>query len=518
MKPITLGALLLTAVFWSNHAIAEPDPGYYDSVDTSSAQAARKTLHEIIDDHVRIPYTDNLTDTWDVLEMADQSQDDPNGIITIYRNAIYIKQHGGNDFYNREHTWPRSYGFPDDHPGNYPFTDMHHLFLADADYNFSRSNIPYANCDASCIELVTDNNDGRGGASGPFPGDSNWMDGEFTDGRWQVWRERRGDIARAMLYMDIRYAGGTHSVTGDAEPDLILTNDRSLIDQGNTGNNTSVAYMGLLSVLLQWHKDDPVDAIERQHHEAVSAFQENRNPFIDHPEYADCVFGDICKTVVGECDSNFVNLVEQTIIVTPTGDDDTANIQCALNTAADDGYPTVKMTADTYYIGGIIVENFTGTLEGTKKTSTIISVLDNSINCTAMQSAGQTSAVIKFIRGEPRIRFMTISASQPCLSNLRIQNLLHFTGTSANDNSCSNDVIFGAVDRMSIDGMDVNFGPLQAISVMAEGNALGGCKDTLLGTFKLNRSEIFNTLTGIATSLKAGAQVDINFNQFQGNA
>ena len=368
------------------------------------------------------------------------------------------------------------------------------------------------------MELVTENNDGRGGAGGPFPGDSNWMDGEFTDGRWQVWSERRGDIARAMLYMDVRYAGGTHTVTGDAEPDLILTNNRSLIDQGNTGNNASVAYMGLLSVLLQWHQDDPVDAIEIQHHEAVASFQENRNPFIDHPEYAACVFAGTCKVVAGECDANFVSFEAHTIVVKPTGSEDTANIQCALLTAAKDGYPIVKMTAGTYYTGGIIVEGFRGTLEGVTKASTIVNVLDHSINCTGMESAGQTSSVIKFVNGEPRIRFMTVRASRPCITAARIQNLLHFTGTSANDSSCSNDVIFAAVDRMSIDGADVNSGPLQAISVMAEGNALGGCKDTLLGTFKLNRSDINNTLTGITTSLKAGAQVDINFNEFRGNA
>jgi len=52
--------------------------------------------------------------------------------------------------------------------------------------------------------------------------------------------------------------------------------------------------MGLLSVLLQWHKDDPVDWIEFQHHEAVASFQENRNPFVDHPEWVKCVFESVC--------------------------------------------------------------------------------------------------------------------------------------------------------------------------------------------------------------------------------
>lgn len=78
----------------------------------------RDTLHELIDDHQRFPYTSSETDTWDVLKIADEDKDSVDGanIITIYRNASYPKQPGGNNFYNREHTWPRSYGFPDNRP------------------------------------------------------------------------------------------------------------------------------------------------------------------------------------------------------------------------------------------------------------------------------------------------------------------------------------------------------------------------------------------------------------------
>lgn len=284
--------VLLHAVLMSG--MAESD--YYNSVDTSSPQAMRDSLHDIIDDHTRYPYTSDATDTWDVLEMADENQDNPNNIITIYHNATFIKLHGGNSFYDREHTWPKSYGFPDNGPElNYPYTDMHHLFLADSDYNFSRSNKPYDNCAPGCLELTTLGNNGRGGAGGVYPADSNWTDGAYTQGRWETWRGRRGDVARALMYMDVRYEGGRHGVTGSVEPDLILTDDRNLMDQSNTGNNEAVGYMGLLSVLLQWHKEDPVDAIEIRHHETVAAFQGNRNPFIDHPQWAACVFENNCS-------------------------------------------------------------------------------------------------------------------------------------------------------------------------------------------------------------------------------
>jgi hypothetical protein len=55
------------------------------------------------------------------------------------------------------------------------------------------------------------------------------------------------------------------------------------------------AYMGVLSVLLAWHRQDPVDAVERRRNEVVFAAQGNRNPFIDHPEWAGCVFEGDCS-------------------------------------------------------------------------------------------------------------------------------------------------------------------------------------------------------------------------------
>ncbi len=278
----------------ASQTLAQPAPGYYSTVDNSSPQGMRDSLHEIIDDHQWIPYTDTSTDTWDVLEIADENQDNAGQVITVYRNAAYGKEGGGNSFYNREHSWPKSYGFPDLNSSNYPYTDMHHLFIADSGYNSSRSNKPFNNCGAACSEKATETNNGRGGLGGGYPGDSNWTTGSFTQGIWEVWNARKGDIARAMFYMDVRYAGGTHGITGVSEPDLILTDNLSLIENSNTGSNISVAYMGLLSTLLQWHYADPVDLIEFQHNEGVAAFQGNRNPFVDNPQWVACVFEFVC--------------------------------------------------------------------------------------------------------------------------------------------------------------------------------------------------------------------------------
>lgn len=268
--------------------------GYYDTVDFSTPANLRSTLHLVIDDHTKIPYTATGTDTWNVLEIADQDPNDSSHILDVYLNASYIKYGEGNLDYNREHTWPKSYGFPDDLVANYPYTDCHHLFLCNDSYNTSRSNKPYRYGTSGDLEKPTEINDGMGGGTGFYPGNSNWTSGSLTEGTWETWTGRRGDVARALLYMDVRYEGGTHGVTGHSEPDLILTDNESLIAASNTGSMESVAYMGMLSVLLEWHTQDPVDTREIARNEAVYSYQGNRNPFIDHPEWVECLFSGIC--------------------------------------------------------------------------------------------------------------------------------------------------------------------------------------------------------------------------------
>lgn len=281
---------IFIAAFITIPASAEIPVNYYQSVDESTPESLRNSLHQIIKGHTKIPYTSSSIDTWDVLEQADEDPNNSNNVIDVYKNASYRKVGGGNSNYNREHSWPKSYGFPNNVSSNYPYTDMHHLFIANGSYNSSRSNKPYADC-TSCNEKVTLLNDGRGGSAT----ESNWTVGSFESGSWETWEGRKGDVARALMYMAIRYEGGSHAVTGHTEPDLILTDDRSLIGASNTGSNIAVAYMGLRAELIDWSREDPVDDYELRHNEVVFTYQGNRNPFIDHPEYIACVFEEICS-------------------------------------------------------------------------------------------------------------------------------------------------------------------------------------------------------------------------------
>lgn len=272
---------------------------YYASVDPSTPATLRATLHALIKDHVQYPYSTTgttLPDTWDILESADEDPNDPTKALDVYKNESYTKVHLGNSFYNREHSWPNSYGFPSS--GHIAYTDCHHLFISHIGYNADRGNLPFGTCSSGCTERTTTVNGGFGGGSGTYPGNSSWFSAGTS--AWETWGRRRGDVARAQLYLDVRYDGGNHAVTGATEPDLILTDDVGLIQ----GTSLSPAYMGRLSTILAWHAQDPPDppndAIELRRNDVVESYQGNRNPFIDHPEWASCLFQGVgCAPATG---------------------------------------------------------------------------------------------------------------------------------------------------------------------------------------------------------------------------
>lgn len=264
--------------------------GYYATAVGKTGEALRLALHEIIDDHTRFPYTSSATDCWDILNDADEDPNNSAHILDVYKNASYTKIAGGMGAYNREHVWPKSYGFPKDQSGNYPYTDCHHLMACDSSYNSARSNLPYDTRGSNDSEKATNTNNNQGGGASISSASSNWQSGSGATGHWETWIGKRGDVARALFYMDVRYEGGTHTLTGHAEPDLILTDDRTKIANSNTGSNEAIGYMGILSTLLKWHTDDPVDDLERERNNTIYSYQGNRNPFIDHPEWAFEIF------------------------------------------------------------------------------------------------------------------------------------------------------------------------------------------------------------------------------------
>jgi endonuclease I len=270
--------LAILLVVFATGALADPPSGYYDSVDFTNPATVRATVHNIIDGHTKIPYTSTSTDTWNVLELADQDPNNSTRIIDVYKNRTQEKFGAGNNFYNREHTWPKSYGFPDDNSTNLPYSDCHMLMLCDVSYNSSRSNNIYDDCASGCNSYPADDYNGEVGV--------NYRNTTV----WETWIGRRGDVARAQFYADVRYSGDT-----GVEPDLILTDNTNLIVA--VSDNASLAYMGVLQTLIQWHYEDPVDDRERNRNDVVQSFQGNRNPFIDHPEFVAYIFEGVISGV-----------------------------------------------------------------------------------------------------------------------------------------------------------------------------------------------------------------------------
>ncbi len=270
---------------------------YYDTVDASSSATLRATLHNVVDDHVRFPYTSSSTDCWDILNDADENPSNTAQLLDVYKNHAFADGCSSGCSWNREHSWPQSFGFPDESgPGRIPYTDCHHLRAADGSYNGSRGNKPFNNCTVGCTAYPTEVNNGFGG-----PGHDNLSVGGAVSCSgsihptayqlWETWDHRKGDTARSMLYMDLRYAGDSGSM-GD-EPNLVLTDDLNLMDCDST-NYQSLVYFGILSTLVAWSNADPPDADEIRRNEQVWCQQENRNPFVDHPEWVSCLFLDEC--------------------------------------------------------------------------------------------------------------------------------------------------------------------------------------------------------------------------------
>jgi endonuclease I len=287
---IGLGAGLVTLL--APTVRADAPANYYNTVNTGDRFVLRSTLHNVIaNGHTMIPYTAGGTDTWNVLAAAQQDPLNSANVVDVYRNRSFVKATGGNSFYDREHTWPKNHGVGYNE-GEKQHTDCHQLFVSDSGYNSTRSDIPFGLCTSGCSTLATDTYNGQGGPSFPNLFSASGL------GRFQVWASRRGDVARALLYMDVRYAGGADG------PDLRLTNVDSKIqdtmNQTADGSPTpAIGYSGFLSTLVQWHSEDPVDQRDRDRNDSVFGFQHNRNPFVDHPEWVAPIFQ--CTTAA-ECD------------------------------------------------------------------------------------------------------------------------------------------------------------------------------------------------------------------------
>ena len=57
------------------------------------------------------------------------------------------------------------------------------------------------------------------------------------------------------------------------------------------GSSNQVFETWFLNMLLNWHTNDPVSQMEIDRNDAAHSYQGNRNPFIDHPELVNAIWG-----------------------------------------------------------------------------------------------------------------------------------------------------------------------------------------------------------------------------------
>ena len=226
------------------------DSTYYAPAIGKTGPALRTSLHDIVDGNTKLSYDA----VWTALKDTDQDPGNTNNVIELYTGRSIAKSNSGGNAgqWNREHVFAQSRGGFTTSAG--PGTDLHHLRAEDVTVNGTRGNKDFDN-GGTAVSGCTDC----------------WTDGDSFEPRDAV----KGDVARMLFYMAVRYEGD------DGFTDLELS----------TVSGSAVPRIGDLDILLAWNAADPVDAFEMRRNDRIhSQWQGNRNPFIDHPEWAAAIW------------------------------------------------------------------------------------------------------------------------------------------------------------------------------------------------------------------------------------
>ncbi len=271
--------LLLPLLLLSLHLFAQPPAGYYDDAAGLSGETLQQALHNIIKGHNEVTYNS----IWTHFASTDLK---PNEKIwcmysDIPGNPPYEYTYSDDqcteptaddegECYNREHSFPRSWYGEGGNETMPMHTDLHHVYPTDAWVNALRSYFPLG--PVSSPTTTTQN----GGKLG------NYTTTGYSGNVFEPIDEYKGDFARTMFYMVTRYydlvadwpAGSTYG-------DLVLD-----------GTSHPALKQWYLDLMMLWHENDPVSQKEIDRNNAVYAIQNNRNPFIDHPEFVNYIWGD----------------------------------------------------------------------------------------------------------------------------------------------------------------------------------------------------------------------------------
>ena len=252
--------------------LAQIPAGYYSTADGKSGAELKTALYLIIKDHDALSYSG----LWSAFETTDRKpngkvwdmySDNPGGT-PPYEFTFGSDQCGSytgeNSCYNREHSFPKSW-FNDATP---MYSDLFHLYPTDGYVNGKRSNYPFGEVGSA---TWTSMNGSKLGSSS-YPGYSGTV--------FEPIDEYKGDFARSYFYMVTRYEN------------VVMNWNSAMLD----GSKYPAFTTWSKNMLLEWHRQDPVSQKEIDRNNAIyNNFQHNRNPFIDHPEYAECIWSS-CST------------------------------------------------------------------------------------------------------------------------------------------------------------------------------------------------------------------------------
>ena len=228
-------------------AFAQSAPSYYSGVNFSkTGNALKSELATLITStHTNtISYSELQT----LMKSSDVDPQNPANLLLIYgsqSSGIHQRSRPVGGSWNREHVYAKSKGTPNLGTSG-PGADGHHLRPADNTLNSTRGSLLFDDGTGATAYKTS-----RGGW---FPGD-----------------EWKGDVARILMYMYVRY------------------NSRCL--PLNITMNPSTYSSDFPDILLKWNIEDPVSDFEKQRNSVVAQTQGNRNPFIDNAYLATVIWG-----------------------------------------------------------------------------------------------------------------------------------------------------------------------------------------------------------------------------------
>lgn len=275
MKHILL--LFATFLFSITTIEAQPNANYYKPAEGKTSAELKTALYNIIKGHTTVSYTPGV---WNAFETTDRL---PNGKMwDIYStcNWTYKTSQCGSytticDCYNREHSVPKSwFNVSTESTSRPPSVDIHHLYPTDGRVNGERGNFPYGEVGTPDNSIVNSNESALGKRGSARSGLG------YSGTVFEPVDDYKGDLARTYFYMVTRYQDEVASWNG-ADASKMLA-----------GNAYPAFNNWAINMLLRWSKEDPVSEKETNRNNAVEKIQKNRNPFIDHPNLAEYIWGE----------------------------------------------------------------------------------------------------------------------------------------------------------------------------------------------------------------------------------